>query len=326
MPEGFVNSFLFIILVSVFGLSFAQNVQAKKVDFFEKSSLYYFDGVYVLDLHGTREEMMFAHGYFAAKNVKALSPIDYFSAVMDKQLNDKFGGLGPSVVGTSVGALLKQRMNVEDEKAFKAFAMGYGQPSAKVFKALYYPDFGEMLAAVMYGKNRTVSEMPDLGCSTFVVPRSNINPGMLFARNLEFGGVGSFDRYPAVVYLNSTDTNDQPYIQMTALGLPGTHTAYNKSGIMISLHQLTVNQYSPVGDLILNVVDEIARRAHTLEEAKKIINSKKFTTPWKLIVASEPQNSGFVAEVTAKGKYYQDMPAAGLGESNHVSEKTLKED
>lgn len=322
-----MKQLLLLILISTVGFSFAGfNAEAKKIDSYEKSNLFYFDGVYVLDLHGTREEMMFAHGYFASKNVKAQSPIDYFSTVMDKALTGKFGTVGNQIVNSSVRALLKLRMSKDDEKAFKAFAKGYGQPADKVLKAVMYPDFGEILLAFNYSKNKSLVEIPNLGCSSFVVPKSEDNTGMLFGRNLEFGGVGAFDRYPAIVYLNSTDAKDQPYIQMTSLGLPGTHTAYNKSGLMISLHQLSVNQYAPVGDLILNVVDEVARRATTIEEAKAIVESKKFTTTWKIIVASESQNVGFVAETSPEGAYFTNIDGLGRGESNHATEAKLQVD
>lgn len=318
-----MKNLMFLGLILCLGLS---SVHAKQIDFFEKSTLHYYNGLYVLDLHGTREEMMFAHGYFAAKNIKTHSPINFFAGVMDKALVEKLNKWGAGVVSSSLDVLLKVKMSKEDDKAYRAFARGMGITPKQVFKALYYPDFGEMLASVQYSKNDTFMEIPEFGCSTVVAPKSNINPGLLFGRNLEFGGVGYFDRYPAVVYLNSTDPKDQPYIQMTALGLPGTHTAYNKSGIMISLHQLTVNQIKPVGDLILNVVDEVARRAHSLAEARQIIQSKNFTTPWKMIVASENENSGFMVEVSPKGEFFHELQGSGLGETNHVTSKELKAD
>jgi len=318
-----MKKFMFIGLVLFLGLSSAQ---AKQIDFYEKSTLHYYNGLYVLDLHGTRDEMMFAHGYFAAKNIKTHSPLNFFAGVMDKALAEKLNAWGAGVVSSSLDVLLKVKMSKDDENAYSAFARGMGIPAKQVFKALYYPDFGEMLASVQYGKYDAFAEIPEFGCSTIVAPKSNSNPGMLFGRNLEFGGVGYFDRYPAVVYLNSTDPKDLPYIQMTALGLPGTHTAYNKSGIMISLHQLTVNQIKPVGDLILNVVDEVARRAHSLDDARQIIQSKKFTTPWKMIVASETENSGFMVEVSPKGEFFHELKGSGLGETNHVESKELKAD
>lgn len=318
-----MKQILLFVLVSFFWLSFGY---AKKIDQYENSTLHYFNGVYVLDLRGNREEMMRAHGYFASKHVKTRSPIEFFSNIMDKALTDKFGTLGSRIVGPSLGTFLTQKLSPEDERAFEAFAIGSGVPVEKVLKALYYPDFGEMLASFTYSKNKPLWDMPDLGCSTFVVPKSNEIPGMLFGRNLEFGGVGFFDRYPAVIYLHSTNSIDQSYIQMTALGLPGTQTSYNQSGLMVSLHQLTVNHISLMGDLILNVVDEISRRAKSLEEAKSIIESKKFTTPWKLIVASESQNTGFVAEVSPKGKYFFPLQGAGINETNHVRESSLKSD
>ncbi|OYZ20507.1 MAG: hypothetical protein B7Y39_10545 [Bdellovibrio sp. 28-41-41] len=319
-----MKNILLLGLVLFIGISSAH---AKKIDFYENSTLHYYNGLYVLDLHGSREEMMRAHGFFAAKNIQANSPIQFFSSVMDKALDEKFNSkLGVGVVSGSLDVLLKMKMSKEDQKAYSAFAQGMNVPAKQVFKALYYPDFGEMLASVQYGKNETAIQVPEFGCSTFVAPKSTQNPGLLFGRNLEFGGVGYFDRYPAVVYLHSTDPKDIPYVQMTALGLPGTHTAYNQSGLMISLHQLTANQLNPVGDLILNVVDEVARRAHNLTEARQIIQSKKFTTPWKIIVASESDNSGFLAEVSPKGEFFHELQGSGLGESNHAVSKEIKSD
>tara|TARA_B110001454_G_scaffold122549_1_gene114476 strand:- start:71483 stop:73264 length:1782 start_codon:yes stop_codon:yes gene_type:complete len=319
-----MKNILFLALALFVGFSSAQ---AKKIDFYENSTLHYYNGLYVLDLHGTREEMMRAHGFFAAKNIQANSPLQFFSSVMDKALDEKLKSkLGVGVVSGSLDVLLKMKMSKEDQKAYIAFAQGMNVPAKQVFKALYYPDFGEMLASVQYGKNETAVEVPEFGCSSFVAPKSAQNPGLLFGRNLEFGGVGYFDRYPAVVYLHSTDPKDIPYIQMTALGLPGTHTAYNQSGVMISLHQLTANQLNPVGDLILNVVDEVARRAHSLAEARQIIQSKKFTTPWKIIVGSESDNSGFLAEVSPKGEFFHELQGSGLGETNHAISKEIKSD
>lgn len=317
-----MKNILLLGFVLCIGISSAQ---AAKIDSYEKSSLHYYNGLYVLDLHGTREEMMFAHGRFAAKQIKTNSPIQYFAEVMDKALNEALKNKwGVGAVSHSLDLLLKVKMSREDDKAYRAFARGLGLPAKQIFKALYYPDVGEMLMSALYGKHDVMAEVPEFGCSSFVAPKSDHNPGLLFGRNLEFGGVGLFDRYPAVVYLNSTDPKDQPYIQMTALGLPGTHTAYNGSGVMISLHQITANQINPVGDLILNVVDEVARRARSLDEARQIIRSKNFTTAWKMIVASEKENSGFTVEVSPKGEFFQELEGAGLGESNHAIAKEIQ--
>ena len=81
-----MKNLMFLGLILCLGLS---SVHAKQIDFFEKSTLHYYNGLYVLDLHGTREEMMFAHGYFAAKNIKTHSPINFFAGVMDKALVEK---------------------------------------------------------------------------------------------------------------------------------------------------------------------------------------------------------------------------------------------
>lgn len=315
---------LFFGLIACVALSGAI-ASAKQIDTIHKSTLHYFNGLYVLDLHGTREEMMYDHGFFAMKHLSAFSPVRYYSQVMDKVLNEKLSSRRAGFASRAIDYLLKKKMNLDDEKAYKSFAQGMGVPASMIAKALYYPEFVSLLTAYNYSTNDAFMDLSALGGSTVVTAKSDWSPAMLMGRNLEFGGVGYFDRYPAVIYLNSTDPRDQKYIQMTALGVPGTHTAYNESGLMISLHQMTVNQMKVTGDLILNVVDEVARRAKTLAEAKTIIQDKNFTTSWKIIVASDKENTGFVAEVSPRAQHFIAMESEGIAESNHATNKYFKD-
>lgn len=300
--------------------------QAKQIDELRKSTLHYFNGLYVLDLHGSREEMNYAHGFFAMKHVAAFSPVQYYSQAMDTSLKEKLNGGAASFVAKAMDILLKSKMDPADESAMNSFAQGMGVPQALVRKMMYYPDFSAMLAAHNYSSKSPFVSGADFSGSTILVSSSDKNPGVLFGRNLDGNGVGFFDRYPAIIYFNSTAAAEQNYIQVTSLGVLGAHTAYNQSGLMISLHSMSVNQVSVTGDLISNVVDEIARRAYSLEDAKEIIESKRFTTAWKIIIGSEKENSGFVAEVSPKAKHFYAMENGGIGDANQSLTPSFQKD
>ena len=140
-----------------------------------------------------------------------------------------------------------------------------------------------------------VSPPPLFGCSSFV----HNGKKFLQARNLDFPGVGYWDRYPVIQMMAPKKT--LRYIGFTTAGVPiAGITGVNEAQISVALHQHYCFETNLKGHLPFVIGEDILRRARNLEEALAILRNYKVASSWAFVVADGKKRRAFIYETHPK--------------------------
>lgn len=141
-----------------------------------------------------------------------------------------------------------------------------------------------------------VEPPPLFGCSSFF----SRGDKFLFGRNLDFPGVGYWDRYPV---LQVTAPDDKlRYIAFTSAGVPfGGITGINEDQISVALHQHYSRSGSISGKLPFLIAEQVLMEARSLEEALAIISRYPVATSWAFLVADGKRRQAVIYECHARG-------------------------
>jgi len=270
-------------------------------------------GINILQLHGTRQEVAYQQGALLKDQIQNTA-YAYYRGRIDRGIEHspivkKFPileGLIKFFVDIYVNAPFRRRLTREDRRVLKSFAKAGGVSATDMMNIVVLADTAQWLVARSYADLSIMDgffgAIPGLGCSSFFVPRIKGVDGPMFARNLDYEGAGYYDKNSAVIYVYpDEESGDIPYVNFGTLGNPlGVVTGVNEAGIMLGLHLLTVDDVSRFGRPILSVTEEIMRRAHTLEEAVRIITSvRTFGGTWRIILASQEEDDALMVDVSA---------------------------
>jgi hypothetical protein len=140
-----------------------------------------------------------------------------------------------------------------------------------------------------------VSPPPLFGCSSFV--HNGIN--FLQGRNLDFPGVGYWDRYPVIQMMEPKNT--LRYIGFGTAGVPlAGITGVNEAQISVALHQHYCFETNLKGYLPFVIGEEILRNARSLNEALEILSRFKVASSWAFVVADGKTRRAFIYETHPK--------------------------
>lgn len=167
--------------------------------------------------------------------------------------------------------------------------------------ALVLPDLLPLLQAyaTRIGHVRTVEvRMPEgLGCSSYLAQGKKFLQG----RNLDFPGVGYWDRYPVIQMFAPKD--GLKYLGFTTAAAPvGGITGINEAQISVSLHQHYALETDLKGQLPFVCGEEILKYARTLEEAIEILKNFRFANSWAYVVGDGKTKRGFLFESNPREK------------------------
>jgi len=329
-----------------FGENFMHEIQThndlKKMDFktvarHKKGSLSRFEGIWILNLHGTREEMAEQHGVLA-KDYIADSALPFFANKIHKSIENTyiaqefppFAPVAKWFIDQWVHDPLIQMIPPEDIPHLKAFSKASGYNYRSLLTAMVVPDAGQWLISKIFGKNKVLEgffkPINGLGCTTFISGEKENENGFIHARNLDYDSYGIFGKNPAVIYFHPEDESELSYASFTSLGLHTAGiTAFNEAGIAYSLHQTMVDSVSQLGTPILSVNDYMIRHATNLEDAVNFYRLNDFAGSWAIHISSVKEKKSASIEVSADGveiKYHDD---AFMYATNHVHSKMMQE-
>lgn len=289
------------------------------------------DGLWIMNLYGTRKEMAAQHGRLVAKGIKN-SALEVFMHKISHGLEVYEAGFFSKIMVNYVYASsFKSRIPKEEVEIHKAFMQAVNVERSEYLNALIFPDLGEYLMAKLYSSSKVSSlgMIPGkgLGCTSVVVEPSQSRNGLLFARNFDFYGLNAWDGNAAVIYFHPSEPGAMSYASISTLGIHlATPTAFNEAGLMMTLHQNTVDQVSRSGKSIVLISEEVIRKAKTIDEAIAILKSYSYATPWKIVVASAKEGKSAMIEVSADHIVVHPSQNGIIVETNHVKTPQMKKD
>ncbi len=330
-----MKKILFCLFLTIFSISCWPNPKFFLTEWNKKASHEKIGKINVLNLYGTREEIAYQHGVFAKELIQTnkSSLNHYFHLIKNSILNATESSFTGQLYAKYVDTILTSEyisnsIPGRDQGVYGAFAAGAGLENAdEVFKAALFPDIGQYLL----GKDSEseyfdfIQHLPTYGCTSLIAKSSTDSSNEIIARNFDFSSFGAYENNAAIIFIHPSEAQDQQYVMFTSLGLHSSHTTWNESGLFLSLHQLMVNDNKSSGTYILGITDEISRRAHNLDEVKKIIESHGITSSWRIIVHSTKEHKTLLADVSASKKALKLIDEPIHFFTNHVFDKELSQ-
>lgn len=202
------------------------------------------------------------------------------------------------------------------------FAAGIGMDLPEFAVTLYAPDLGATHGKAKYPSFR-------FGCTSVAGAR----PGeFAIGRNLDFPGVGAWDRHPLVVVRHAQAAGAG--IDRVAFTTDGLHLAsisgVNRAGLFLAVHQMFTADRDRDGLPVYLVGDEVLRTCRSIPEALAHLASNRPQNIWTFVLADVRSNLACSVEVSptirgANGLYVRAMEDGVFAQANHLSSPVLKQ-
>jgi hypothetical protein len=290
-----------------------------------------FQGLHVLRIGGSDYEMGFQHGQILKEAIFE-GAVPYFSVYLEKILRQGVGAQAAKTLKKGldrwVGSQLVAGFPAHVKAHVRGLAEGSGMDESLIWQAFVLPDTFLWLSAQSQ-KMRKLEIAPQLavqtlGCSSAVAYGAATEQGqMLHARNLDYMGAHAWDKEAAVLFCEPED--GLKYLSVTSAGIPlGGVTAMNEAGLTLAVHQHIASPMVQLGGQPVGIVgDEVMRRAHTLDQARKILDAHHPNACWTYVIASAREKAVLCYEVTGTDRHWFVSEAETFAYTNMYFSKRL---
>ncbi|MFC1726671.1 C45 family autoproteolytic acyltransferase/hydrolase [candidate division KSB1 bacterium] len=214
-----------------------------------------------------------------------------------------------------------KRIPDDEVSLYRSMARVFKLPLTTVLGGFAAPDvYNILMVKSLYKKNVT----PALGCSTVIAKGDATSENnFIFARNLDFPGLGYWDLNHAVHLIEKT--GKIPYLGITSKGaLTGGITGMNLEGLIVSLHFNCSVDINLNGCPILYISNKILEEARSIEEAVEIVDRFKRTSGWTINIADTKGRTAVSVEVSANRTGIREMTDNTFWSLNNYTTAELK--
>lgn len=286
-----------------------------------------------INIAGTTEEMAVQLGMRTRDEAK-LGPVPSFAGHLEHTFANspvrRVSGLLDMATHGMVGRKLQRAFPEEMKRAVKAYARVTELDEADVWRAYLMPEMFLWVVGTYHrilGTKRAMGlgTMPMFGCTSAVTvpPRS---PRTLHARNFDYFGLDTWDRFPTVVFFHPDQGLD--YVSVSAAGILGAGaTCMNAAGLTLVIHQHFPDTFDLDGVPVGVATDYVMREARTIEDAVRILRQYPPVSGWTYVMTEGETGRAAVFEV-APGKEHLawiDEDHGALGYANVYWGKDLEE-
>jgi len=207
----------------------------------------------------------------------------------------------------------------------KGFSDASGESDDLLKQLLAMPDVVQIL--LTRGLSGTVANSAaalNLGCTSVAVWNEATAEGdFIYGRNLDFFDDHSMDTNPAI-FLYKPDKGLK-YAAFSFLGVPGAGiTGINEAGVTMALHMLLTKDVSSYSSPIMNIGNEIIRKAENIDDAVKIANSHRFSSGWGIVVTDAKHKNAVVIEASSKQILTRKCSSTFIINTNHYQMDLFK--
>lgn len=271
-----------------------------------------YQGLHVLQIGGSDYEMGYQHGQLLKEAIPR-GAVPYFAVYLEKILRQAVGERTAKTLKKGLDRWVGRQLMAEFPAHVKAHVKGLAEgaelPEALIWQAFVLPDSFLWLSCQSQ-KMRKLELAPQLavqtlGCSSAVAHSGATAQGqLLHARNLDYMGAQVWDREAAVLFCSPEDGMN--YLSITSAGIPlGGVTAMNEAGLTLAVHQHVACLNLQLGGQPVGIIgDEVMRKAHTLEQARRILDAHRPTACWTYLVASASEKALLCYEVSGTDRHW----------------------
>jgi hypothetical protein len=292
------------------------------------------EGIHILRLSGNDYDLGFQHGRILRETIQRGS-LPFFAGFLDKLLSGALPGVLGRLASRGIMTVATRRIgqrypqSVRDE--MRGLAEGAGLSEELMLRAFTMPEtylwFISLYARLLGRPPAPRLGVPLLGCSTVAVwGDASVDGKFLHGRNLDYQGVGVWDRDQAVLFY--APRGFQRYVSVTSAGIPlGGATAMNESGLTLALHQhLSTRGVNLSGLGVCVIGDRIMREATTLEEARRLLDSHRPNAAFTYVIGSARERAMLCYEVTPRRRSWFRADGNRFGYTNIFLDPRLARD
>lgn len=187
------------------------------------------------------------------------------------------------------------------KEEIKGFCEGANISYSKYLECFVFPETINYLIhrgiKYNYATNTHLSGAELLGCSSFAVKgRATENGELIFGRNFDSFGLGFWDKYPLVAYVEPE--NGFKYVNISSVGInPAVITGMNEEKITYALHKNYTSEYSEENLPILALGNLVLKNADSIEKAIEIIKTNKSNSGWSIFLTDGKSKETCVVEI-----------------------------
>ncbi|MFH2006001.1 MAG: C45 family autoproteolytic acyltransferase/hydrolase [bacterium] len=285
--------------------------------------------IYVLHLQGSDDEMARQHGELLGPEIRA-GVMPLMARFLGEQVRDDtdltsrlLSTFGSAAIDL-LSLVLARNTPRELRRAFHEVARAAGVPVRSADLALAVPDTMLFLFGVMDRVLRAGHALPSLGlrragfgcCGAIALPEITSSGHLLHGRNMDYDGIGHFDRYPTVAFCRPT--RGQPYAWIASAGVhTSALTSMNASGVFLG------SNTSPTTDVSLRgmpffAVNELAiRQARNLGEAVDLLGTRRAVSGYNVHLSHGPSGDAVVVEYAYSRQRIRTPEDGYLVATNH---------
>lgn len=201
-----------------------------------------------------------------------------------------------------------------------ALAAGMGVDSIYLKRAISLPDTAAALN--LFGPG----PLPEGGCTSIAL--KNTDHRFIYGRNLDFAGVGRWDKHPLVTIIRPEAGSDElKHVVFGADGvLFGGITGVNEAGITFAVQQLYTRDSGLAGVPMMLIGEIVLRGARTLKEAEEILRRHRPATLWTFVVTDLKSGEAIAVETSRRHFSARGMSDGSLVQTNHVMNEEVRKD
>jgi hypothetical protein len=201
-----------------------------------------------------------------------------------------------------------------------ALAAGMGVDSIHLKRAITLPDAAAALNIF------SPRPLPEGGCTSIAL--KNAGGHFVYGRNLDFAGVGLWDKHPLVtVVLPEAESKELKHAVFGADGvLFGGITGVNEAGISFAVQQIYTSDAGLSGVPMMLIGEMVLRQAHSLAEAEGVLRKYRPATLWTFVVTDLKTGEAMAVESSQRHFAARSTSAGALVQTNHVMNEEVRKD
>lgn len=317
MKACFLGLFFFFLTRSAFAQTCPQLLDK------EGAQLYDCAGVHVLRLAGAPAARAQRMGELVKNGALSGEVLRYFGEKATEGVREHAGWLGTPLVlaYNQLIRLFHRNAPTLIAEEIDAMARGLGQDPIVLRRGLSLPDTGVFVQGL--GSYPGLHFLPAVGCTSVAAQLKD--GGFAYARNLDFAGVGVWDRHPMLLAIEpESGSRELRHLVIGADGLPfGGITGVNEAGITLAVHQNYSRDISISGVPMALIGELVLREAKTVDEAIDALRRYRPASLWTFVLTDLKNGDAAAVESSStvfltrrrQGKYFVQTNHAMHAES-----------
>ncbi|MBI5481492.1 MAG: hypothetical protein HY906_21725 [Deltaproteobacteria bacterium] len=290
-------------------------------------------GVRVLHLEGTDEEMARQHAELLQAEIRT-GALPFMAGFLSRNVA---GGetlaarLGAGLLGRGVDllcTLVAHNLPLAQRRPFHLVAAAAGLSPREADRAVGLPDALVILMHLAARVRGLEGKVPSLGglrpgrsagfaCSgAMALPSVTADRHLLHARNLDYDGLGTYDRYPTVAFCRPA--RGLPYAWIASAGVQtAALDGLNAAGLFLGSNTAPTTDLSLRGEPFFGLNEQVVREARTLGEAVDLLGRRRPASGYNVHLSHGPSADAVMVEYSFSRRRVRTPRAGLLWTTNH---------